>query len=276
MENLLAIGFAGMAITFLIGASVGSFLNVVVYRLPIMQARRWRDDAFETLTIQATPRAPYNLAWPRSQCPTCRTPIPFYHNVPIVSFFVLRGACRQCRAPIPRRYPIIEVLIGVIALVCVARWGFTVSAASYLVFIAGLAAIALIDWDTGFIPDEISVTFIWLGLVNVAWIDDGDLLLADAIAGAIAGYLVLWAIFWAFKLSTGRDGMGYGDFKLLAAIGAWLGWQMLPTVVLVAAISGLVFASARYLKTRDTGPLPFGPFLSLGGVAALFMTAGWA
>ncbi len=273
METLVAIGFAGMAITFLIGASVGSFLNVVVHRLPIMQAARWRDDAFEMLSIQASARVAFNLAWPRSHCPSCRTPIPIYHNVPVVSFFVLKGACTHCSAAIPRRYPIVEAVLGLVALVCVARWGFELSAASYLVFIAALAAIALIDWDTGFIPDEISVPLLFLGLVNVAWIDGGVLRLTDALAGAIAGYLVLWTIFWLFKLSTGRDGMGYGDFKLLAAIGAWLGWQMLPSVVLVAAISGLVFAAVRYLKSRDAGPLPFGPFLSLGGVTALFMTS---
>lgn len=272
-ENLLAIGFAGMAIAFLIGASVGSFLNVVIHRVPIMQAVRWRDDAFETLTIQVPTRAPYNLAWPRSQCPSCRTPIPIWHNVPVASFFILRGACRHCRAPIPRRYPIIEATFGFVALACVAHWGFALPAASYLIFIAALTAIALIDWDTGFIPDEITFPLIWFGLVNVAWIDDGTLRLTDALAGAMAGYLVLWAIFWGFKLATGRDGMGYGDFKLLAAIGAWLGWQMLPTVVLVAAISGLAFAAVRYVKTRDNGPLPFGPFLSFGGMVGLFLAA---
>ena len=273
-ENLLALGFAATFITLLFGLSVGSFLNVVIHRLPIMNAARWRDDALDMLALRPPERAGYNLAWPRSQCPSCRAPIAMGFNIPLVSFLVLRGACRSCAAPIPRRYPAVEAIVGIIAVACVARWGIGLSTFCYFAFFVALLGVLFIDWDTGFIPDEIVLPLMWLGLLQSAWLASSTLRVEDAIAGAIAGYLVLWSIFWIFKLITGRDGMGYGDFKLLAAIGAWVGWQVLPTVVLVAALSGLAYAAIRYARSGETGSLPFGPFLALGGATGLIQLTG--
>jgi leader peptidase (prepilin peptidase)/N-methyltransferase len=251
------------------GLCVGSFLNVVIHRLPRMMEAQWRAECAELEGREVPAAEPYNLLRPPSRCPSCATPIRATQNIPVVSWLVLRGRCAACRAPISFRYPAVEILAAVLAIAVAARFGYSSALVPALGFTWALVALAAIDLDTQLLPDDITLPLLWAGLLVNAFGTIVDL--RSAVFGAAAGYLVLWSVYWGFKLLTGKEGMGYGDFKLLAAIGAWAGWQVLPFAVLVAAGLGAVIgALGLWLARRgiDTR-IPFGPFLAVGGLAAL-------
>ena len=256
----------------MVGAAFGSFLNVVVYRLPVMLARQWRAEALQTLDIEP-PRLPrFDLLLPRSQCRHCRAQIRIQDNIPIFGWLLLRGRCRSCTTRISPRYVLVELAGAALLLAAVQTWGVTPLAASYYVLLMALLALALIDFDTLLLPDQITVPLLWLGMAAAAAFETTPTLV-DAFIGAVAGYLLLWLFYWAHRLLTGREGMGYGDFKLLAMLGAWLGWRALLPIVLIASAAGIAFAVAAMLRgtaTRNT-PIPFGTFLCLAGAATLFM-----
>ena len=270
------------------GLCVGSFVNVVVHRLPVMLERQWRREAALLAGPgQAVPKAsdgsaqaadpvePFNLLRPRSRCPSCARQIRAAENIPLLSWMLLRGKCAGCGAKISLRYPIVEVLGAGAAGTAVAMFGFSWLAAAAMIYLWTLIALAGIDAEQGLLPDQLTLPLLWTGLlVNLV---GGLAPLSSAVVGAAAGYLSLWCLYWAFKLTTGKDGMGYGDFKLLAAIGAWLGWQSLPAVALLAAASGLIFALAGILLHRQDRrqPMPFGPFLAAAGWLALLFPAAW-
>lgn len=258
----------------LFGLCVGSFLNVVIHRLPKMLDRGWRAQCAE---LSGEPPAeeqplPYNLITPRSQCPACGHAIGALENVPVVSYLFLRGRCSACAATISARYPIVELLTGALTVAAVLRFGVTPAAAAGCLFVWSLIALTFIDFDTQLLPDSLTLPLLWGGLLaNVAgWVP--GVTLRDAVVGAIAGYLALWTIYWLFKLIRGKEGMGYGDFKLLAALGAWLGWQMLPLIVLLSSFVGAIIGIGLVVfKGRDHQiPLAFGPYLAIAGVIALF------
>ena len=252
-----------------LGLCVGSFLNVVIHRLPLMMRAQWRADCAE-LDGQAAPSAePFNLIKPESRCPSCGTAIRAWQNVPVVSWLALRGRCAACRALISARYPAVELIGGAIAVLFAWRYGYSTQLAAGLVFGWALLALTFIDLDTQLLPDDITLPLLWAGLlVNVfgTFVD-----LQSAVLGAAGGYVVLWLVYWAFRLIMKKEGMGYGDFKLLAAIGAWTGWQALPFVIVVSAGLGAVIGSIGLWLARrgaDTR-IPFGPYLALGGIAGL-------
>ncbi len=252
------------------GIMVGSFLNVVIHRLPKMMERTWHQQCAE-LRGESTDDLPaFNLVTPRSTCPQCGHKITLLENIPIISYVFLRGYCSQCHARIPLRYPIIEMLAGIMSGLTAWYFGFGLAAIAALIFIWTMMALTFIDLDTQLLPDTITLPLLWIGLLfNLS---DGFVDIHSAIIGAVAGYLALWTIYWSFKLTTGKEGMGYGDFKLLAAIGAWLGWQMLPLVLLFSSfVGGIVGISLVILKKyhRNTA-IPFGPYLAGGGIIALF------
>ena len=272
-DELLTFGWAGLVMLTWLGLAVGSFLNVVVYRLPVMLNREWTAQAREQLEVStdtATADAPFNLLVPRSRCPGCGHMITARENIPVVSWLWLKGKCAGCGASISRRYPIVELLTGIMTLAVIATFGFTWLGAAALGYTYTLIALTFIDFDTQLLPDQMTLPLVWAGLL-VNLYDNGMTDIQSAIVGAIAAYLFLWTTFWAFKLLTGKEGMGYGDFKLYAAIGAWLGWQVLPAVILIAAIAGLVFAvSSMFAKSLERDqPIPFGPFLAVAGWIAL-------
>ena len=250
--------------------AIGSFLNVVIHRLPKMLERQWRDELAE-LNGQETATAPrYNLMLPRSQCPGCGHQISALENVPVVSYLALRGKCAACKTRISPRYPLVEALTGALSGFIAWRYGFNWHTLAALFFVWSMIALAFIDLDTFYLPDDITLPLVWAGLlVNMGgvFVD-----LQSAVIGAVAGYLALWAVFWSYKLATGKDGMGYGDFKLLAAIGAWLGWKMLPVVILLSSFVGAIVGISLIVFARHgrNVPIPFGPYLVLAGLIALF------
>jgi leader peptidase (prepilin peptidase)/N-methyltransferase len=252
-----------------LGLCVGSFLNVVIHRLPLMMQAQWRADCAELAGEPPAPAEPLNLFKPDSRCPSCGTAIRALHNVPVVSWLALRGRCAACRAPISARYPAVELIGGAIAILFAWRYGYSAQLAAGLFFGWALLALTFIDLDTQLLPDDITLPLLWAGLlVNAVgtFID-----LQSAVLGAAGGYLILWSVYWAFRLIMKKEGMGYGDFKLLAAIGAWTGWQVLPFVVVVSAALGAVIGSIGLWLARrgaDT-KIPFGPYLALGGIAGL-------
>ena len=248
---------------------VGSFLNVVVHRLPKMLERQWGDQARELLHVAVPERAPFNLVRPRSRCPACGHPIAAWQNVPVAGWFLLRGRCHYCHGRISARYPVIEALAAGLGLVVLGASGYEWITLGWLGFTWSLIALAFIDLDTRLLPDQITLPLLWGGLAMAGVF--GYVAPVDAIAGAVVGYLALWTLYWAFRWATGREGMGHGDFKLLAAIGAWLGWQALPSVILIASIGGLAYAGIAILAKamRRQDPVPFGPFLAAGGWLAL-------
>jgi leader peptidase (prepilin peptidase)/N-methyltransferase len=264
---------AAASVGGLVGLCVGSFLNVVIHRLPKILDRGWRAQCAE-LSGEPAPDLPrYNLLVPRSQCPACGHRISALENIPVVSFLVLRGRCSACQAPISPRYPLVELVAGVLTVAAVLRFGgLTPSAAAACLLLWSLIALTFIDFDTQLLPDNITLPLAWAGLLaNVAgWVPGVSL--RDAVIGAVAGYLALWAVYWLFKLIRGKEGMGYGDFKLLAALGAWLGWQMLPLIVLLSSVVGAVIGIGLVVfKGRDHQiPLAFGPYLAIAGAIALF------
>lgn len=263
--------YSGMTLAFglLLGLVVGSFLNVVIGRLPVMMQRQWQRECAAVNELPEPSQETFNISTPGSHCPKCKHAIKWYDNIPVISWLLLRAKCRHCKAPISMRYPAIEILTGVTFASLAWFYGAGWPALFYMVFAALLIVMFFIDYDHMLLPDQLTYFTLWLGLF-VAWLG-GPVTLEDAVIGAIAGYLSLWSIFWAFKLLTGKEGMGYGDFKLLAAFGAWAGYQMLPVIVLAAAFSGAVIGiSLQLVKRKEQGqPIPFGPFLICGGVIAL-------
>ncbi len=253
-----------------VGLCVGSFLNVVIHRMPKMLERGWAAQCAE-LNGDAPAEAPaYNLAVPRSQCPACGHGITAGENVPVLSWLLLRGRCSACRAPISARYPLVELLGALIAVYAIHRFGLTGKGLAACGFLWVLVALTGIDFDTQLLPDDLTLPLLWAGLlVNVTGMFAP---LRDAVIGAAAGYLSLWAIYWLFKLIRGKEGMGFGDFKLLAALGAWLGWQMLPVIVLLSSVVGTAIGVGLIVfKGRDHSiPLAFGPYLAIAGAIAMF------
>ncbi len=255
----------------LLGALVGSFLNVVIHRLPIMMERQWRQQCAE-LYQQQPPAAtePYNLAQPGSSCPHCGHKIRPWENIPVVSYLMLRGKCSGCGAHISLRYPIIEAVTATLSAFAAWHFGFGWEAAAALLLTWTLIPLTVIDIDHQLLPDSITLPFLWVGLLLNLSGTFTDI--SSAVIGAIAGYLTLWSVYWGFKLVTGKEGMGYGDFKLLALLGAWMGWQMLPLIILLSSLVGAVIGIGLILfRGRDHNiPIPFGPYLAIAGWIALY------
>ncbi|WP_298187120.1 A24 family peptidase [uncultured Pseudomonas sp.] len=254
----------------LIGLLVGSFLNVVIFRLPKMMQRDWREQAREILELPGEPEtATFNLVLPNSQCPHCAHEIKPWENIPVISYLFLRGKCSSCKAPISLRYPLIELTCGLLSAYIAWHFGFTWQAGAMLLLTWGLLAMSLIDADHQLLPDSLVLPLLWLGLIANSF--GLFTSLEDALWGAVAGYLSLWSVYWLFKLITGKEGMGYGDFKLLAMLGAWGGWQVLPLTILlsslVGAVLGLIMLRLRNAETST--PIPFGPYLAIAGWIAL-------
>jgi leader peptidase (prepilin peptidase)/N-methyltransferase len=255
----------------LLGLCVGSFLNVVIHRLPQMMEREWAAQCAELRGEPASTAAePLSLARPRSRCPACGHPIGALENIPIVSFLLLRGKCSACSAPISARYPLVEAVTGLLSAYAAWHFGPTPQAVGALLLIWALIALTAIDFDTQLLPDSITLPLLWLGLgFNLVGVYTD---LPSAVIGPMVGYLSLWSVFWLFKLATGREGMGYGDFKLLAALGAWLGWQMMPAIILLSSVVGAVVGIGLIVVARHGRhvPIPFGPYLAAAGMIALF------
>ncbi|MCS6996128.1 MAG: prepilin peptidase [Casimicrobiaceae bacterium] len=269
MAFVLDPAVAGLA-AGLLGLVIGSFLNVVIYRLPIMLERRWQREAVE-LRGEAPPEQPrFNLLVPPSRCPACATRIAVWDNIPVLSWLLLRGRCRACQARISPRYPLVEAMTGVLFALCVWRFGPTLQALAAMAFVAALLALAAIDLETQLLPDDLTLPLLWLGLL----VNLGALFarLPDAVIGAAVGYLLLWSVYWIFRLLTGREGMGYGDFKLLGALGAWFGWQALPALLLLASVIGASVGILLILLKRGHrgSAIAFGPFLAFAGLVTLF------
>ena len=268
------------ALLGLVGLLVGSFLNVVIHRLPKMMEQQWAAECADyaaslsptagAAATAAPAPAKFNLCTPRSRCPSCGHQVQWYENIPVLSYLVLRGRCSGCKTGISLRYPLVELLTAGLFFFCAQRWGLTPTGLAWCGFSATLVALAFIDWDTTLLPDDLTLPLLWAGLLASAlqWL---AVPLFDSVLGAAAGYLSLWLVYWGFKLATGKEGMGYGDFKLFAALGAWFGWQALVPLILMASVVGAVvgiglkFASSL----REGGYVPFGPFLVGAGLIAL-------
>lgn len=260
-----------LSFTALLGLVIGSFLNVVIFRLPKMMERDWRDQCVEIVDGEphSKARPSYNLVVPRSRCPSCGHQISALENVPVLSYLVLKGRCAECGWRIPLRYPLVELLTAVLSVVVVWRFGFSIQAAGALLLTWALVALSCIDFDTQLLPDSITLPFLWLGLIfNMAGIFAA---LQASVIGAVAGYLILWSVYHLFRLVTGKEGMGFGDFKLLAMFGAWLGWSALPLIVLLSSLVGAIVGVAMIaLRGHDRNiPIPFGPYLAVAGWIAL-------
>ena len=270
MELLQAVPAAFIGLCLLLGLMVGSFLNVVIYRLPKMMESGWRQQCAELRGDEPAPQTTFNLIVPRSACPHCNHAISAWENIPIVSYLLLRGKCKGCGANISPRYPIIEAISGILCAYAAWHFGFGLAAAGALLFIWALLALTAIDFNTQLLPDDITLPLLWLGLLfNLFGIFAS---LHSAVLGAMFGYLALWGVYWLFKLVTGKEGMGYGDFKLLAALGAWMGWQMLPLIILLSSLVGAVAGITLIVAAKHgrSVPIPFGPYLAGGGLIALF------
>lgn len=254
----------------ILGLLIGSFLNVVIYRLPKMLERQWKAECAEINGVPHQDSETFNLMLPRSKCPHCGHQIRWYENIPVVSFLSLRGKCSACNAPISARYPIVELATGTLFFAAIWQSGANATGLSWCAFSAILLTLALIDWDTTLLPDDLTLPLMWLGLIAAAsqWIPTS---LASSLWGAVVGYLSLWSIYWIFKIVTGKEGMGYGDFKLLAALGAWFGWQALIPIILISSVIGAVVGIALKFTSglREGGYIPFGPFLAGAGLASL-------
>ena len=260
--------FIGMALA--LGLIVGSFINVLVWRLPKMLEREWRAQAQEVLGLPADRANPtYNLIHPNSCCPHCDQPIRAWENIPLLSYLILRGRCADCREPISSRYPITELACALGSALVAWHFGFGWQAGAVMVLSWGLLAMSLIDVDHQLLPDVLVLPLLWLGLI----LNSFDVLtrLPNALWGAVIGYMSLWTVFWLFKLITGKDGMGYGDFKLLALLGAWGGWQILPMTLLISSLLGVLagLILMRLRRSQASIPMPFGPCLAIAGWIAL-------
>ncbi len=258
-----------MVAVALLGLCVGSLLNVVIHRLPKMMEAQWREECAALEGREPPPAQTYNLFTPRSACPQCKAPITALQNIPVVSWLALRGKCAKCKASISARYPFVEVLGAALALLVAWRFGYSAALAFGMVYVWVMLALTFIDLDTQLLPDDLTLPLLWLGLLaNVfnTYID-----LRSAVLGAAGGYMLLWTVYWAFRLIAKKEGMGFGDFKLLAAIGAWTGWQVLPVVIVVSAGLGALIGSLVLWMTRRgiDARIPFGPYLALGGIVGL-------
>ncbi|KJY83616.1 methyltransferase [Vibrio galatheae] len=256
------------ALATLFGLIVGSFLNVVIHRLPAIMEREWRTECAESFPEYkiAPPQGTYNLSVPRSSCPKCAMPIKMIDNIPVLSWLMLKGKCRQCGSKISARYPLIELLSAGLCFLVAEQMGFSYFAVALLFYTFTLIAVTFIDLDTMLLPDQLTLPLTWAGIA-LALLHISPVSLQDSIIGAMAGYLSLWSVYWLFKIVTGKEGMGYGDFKLLAALGAWLGWQHLPIIILLSSLVGLVFGLVQ-LKLKRQGidkAFPFGPYLAIAG-----------
>jgi leader peptidase (prepilin peptidase)/N-methyltransferase len=258
------------AVGGVLGLLVGSFLNVVVFRLPKILERQWATECAEMAGKEPAREPTFNLVVPRSRCPKCGHQIRWYENMPVLSFFLLRGKCSACGVPIGFRYPAVELITGAAFFWCLWRWGATPTAAAWCGFSAMVLALALIDWDTTLLPDDMTLPLLWAGLIASA-LQWTTVPLVASVWGAVAGYLSLWLIYWVFKLVTGKEGMGFGDFKLFAALGAWFGWQALVPIVLMASVIGALVGIAMKFSSglREGGYVPFGPFLAGAGLTAM-------
>lgn len=274
ISSLQAYPLVGLACTLVLGLLVGSFLNVVIYRLPKMMERDWQNQCRDFLAndgdIASLPnnnakQEPFNLMVPASRCPHCGHKIKPWENVPIISYIFLRGKCANCKTGISPRYPIIELVTGLLSVAVIYYVGVNWSGLAALIFTWSLIALTMIDLDTYLLPDDITLPLLWLGLIANSFGAFTDL--PSALWGAIAGYLALWSVYKLFKLLTGKEGMGYGDFKLLAALGAWMGWQMLPQIILLSSLVGAVIGIGMIvIRGRDKNiPIPFGPYLAIAG-----------
>ncbi len=257
----------------LFGLAVGSFLNVVIYRLPVMMERQWQADAHATLhpDAQIQPAERFDLIAPRSRCPSCGHQIRWWENIPVLSYLFLRGRCSSCHTTISLRYPLVELITALLSAAVVWRWGASWDSLAYIVLLWSLITLALIDFDTTLLPDSITLPLLWLGLIWHALLRPGQL--SGAVWGAVVGYLALWTVYQGFKLLTGKEGMGFGDFKLLAALGAWFGVAALLPIILLSSICGAVIGiTLQLLKLTERGrPIPFGPFLAAAGILLLLI-----
>lgn len=262
---------------FVLGLFVGSFLNVVIYRLPLMMQRTWKQECREFLELDADnesgteiePPEKFNLMVPRSACPSCGSMISAWQNIPVISWLLLRGKCGNCKHPISAEYPVVELLTAILSLAVAMKFGASMQMIFAMLFTWALISLALIDFHTTLLPDSITLPLLWLGLLIslVPVFVEAP----DAIVGAAAGYMILWLVFQAFKLVTGKEGMGFGDFKLLAALGAWLGWAKLPLIILLSSLTGAVIGimMMALFKHKRSEPIPFGPYLAIAGWIAL-------
>lgn len=254
----------------ILGLLIGSFLNVVIYRLPVMLEAQWKAECADLQGQTPPESAPFNLLVPRSRCQSCGHQLGWYENIPLLSYLILRGRCGHCRAGISLRYPMVELVTGMLFLWCGWQWGINATALAWCAFCATLLTLTLIDWDTTLLPDDLTLPLLWAGLACAA-LNLTSIGLPDAFWGAVGGYMSLWLVYWAFKLVTGKEGMGYGDFKLFAALGAWFGWQALIPIILMASVIGAVVGIAMKFSSnlREGGYVPFGPFLSMAGLTAM-------
>lgn len=270
MEPQLVGALLSPVVLALLGLLIGSFLNVVIHRMPLMMERGWRIESAELLEVEIPDAPEITLSTPRSRCPSCGHPIRWYENIPVASWLWLRGNCSACRAPISMRYPAIELLTAVLFAAVGLHFGAQPTVLLWCGFAATLVALAFIDLDTAFLPDDLTLPLMWAGIVSAAlgWI---PVTLAASVGGAVAGYLSLWFVFHLYRLIRGKEGMGAGDFKLLAALGAWMGWQAIPSIILLASAVGAIVGIALivFRKHDREVPIPFGPYLAGGGVAAL-------
>ena len=252
------------------GLMVGSFLNVVIHRLPKMMEREWHNNCLELQGKEAPVESKYTIVTPRSACPNCGHNITVLENIPVISYLMLGGKCKGCKSKISMRYPLIEVLTGALIGTVAYKYGYSYSSLFAFILVFALVALTFIDFDTQLLPDDITLPLLWLGLLFN--LNGGFTDIKSAVLGAMFGYLILWSVYWLFKLVTGKEGMGYGDFKLLGAIGAWFGWQLLPAVILLSSVVGAIIGIAMIMFKGKSGgtAIPFGPFLAFGGIAALF------
>lgn len=260
-----------LTIVGILGLVVGSFLNVVIHRLPIMLEKNWRQEcrAFLDLEPEPEPSRPFNLLVPGSHCPKCERPIRAWQNIPVLSYLLLKGRCAGCRTPIPFRYPAVEALTAAVSVAVAWHFGFTWQTASALILSWSLICLSIIDFDRQLLPDAITLPVLWSGLFLSLFNLFTDS--TSSILGAIFGYLSLWLVYHLFRIATGKEGMGYGDFKLLAMLGAWLGWSLLPTVVLLSSLVGAIIGTTMIaFRGHDRSiPIPFGPYLAIAGWIAL-------
>jgi leader peptidase (prepilin peptidase)/N-methyltransferase len=257
------------------GLLIGSFLNVVIYRLPKIMERQWAAEAAaykagEAVDAEPPKPAPFNLLTPRSRCQSCGHMVKWHENIPVLSYLFLRGRCSSCDARISIRYPLVEIATGALFFFCIQRWGITLTGVAWCGFSAALVSLAFIDWDTTLLPDDITLPLLWAGLLASAT-QVIAVPLYSSVLGAAAGYLALWLVYWGFKLATGKEGMGYGDFKLFAALGAWFGWQALVPIILMSSVIGAIVGIALkiFSRLREGGYVPFGPFLVCAGFTAM-------
>ena len=270
MEETLAQPGVFPFVCGVLGLLVGSFLNVVIYRLPRMMEYDWQCQCAELRGEEMLVTEPFSLIHPRSRCPVCGHPITALENIPVISWLVLRGGCSACHVAIPIRYPAVEAITGLLSAFAAAHFGYGWETLGALLLIWSLIALTFIDFDTKYLPDTITLPLLWGGLLfNLFHVYTN---ISSAVVGAMVGYLSLWSVYWAFKLLTGKEGMGYGDFKLLAALGAWLGWQMLPLIIFLSSVVGAIVGVLLIIlaKRGHNTPIPFGPYLAAAGLLALF------